>query len=249
MKPSLRIVDTGLRSARWNVAMTAALAELHASCGASDTLRIHHYPACVLLGAGQDMEQAADVAYCWNAGIEIARRVSGGGAVYMSPTMLAWDVLVDRAAHGGRLEAVTRAVCQGVAAGLSRLGAGARFRAPNDIVITERKVAGSSGYMLGRSAMLQGTVLVRDDVAAMACALRLPEAALRQGVTCLEAEIGSAPGMSAIMESIACSLADALEREPVPGELRRDEAALCEAMLRDEIGTDAYVADRSAALV
>jgi lipoate-protein ligase A len=244
MKPPLRIVDTGLRPARWNVAMTAALAELHAAGGASDTVRFHRYPACVLLGAGQLMEQAADAAYCREAGIEIARRVSGGGAVYMSPRMLAWDVLVDRATHGGRLEAVTRTVCDGVGAGLSKLGVEARFRAPNDIAIAESKVAGSSGYLAGRSALLQGTVLVRDDVAAMARALRLPEAVLRQRVTCLEEEIGSAPALPAIVEGIAQGLAEALAREPIPGQIRRDEAALCEALLRDEIGTDAYVAGR-----
>ena len=65
-----RILDTGLRPARWNVAMTAALAELHAQDGdVGDTVRFHRYPACVLLGRSQDIEHAADVEYCRRAGI------------------------------------------------------------------------------------------------------------------------------------------------------------------------------------
>ena len=37
MTPALRLLDTGLAAARWNVAMTAALAELHAAAAASPT--------------------------------------------------------------------------------------------------------------------------------------------------------------------------------------------------------------------
>jgi len=254
-KPPLRILDTGLRPARWNVAMTAALAEPHAAGTVCDTVRFHRYPTCVLLGAGQDMDSAADVAWCRRAGIEMARRVTGGGAVYMSPDMLAWDVLVDRRAHGGDqggdqggdLEAITRRVCGGVAVGLSRLGAEARFRAPNDIAILGRKVSGSSGYAVGRSAVLQGTVLTADDVVEMAHALRLPEAALRERVTCLGVEIGYAPAPADLMQCIVAGLAGTLGGEAQLGEPSGAELALCESLLRDEIGADDYVAGRSAA--
>ena len=226
--------------------MTAALAEMHAQGEAADTVRFHRYPACVLLGAGQNVESAADEGYCRGAGVEIARRVTGGGAVYMSPDMLAWDVVVHRGAGLGDLEDITRNVCAGVAAGLSRLGVEASFRTPNDIAIGDRKVSGSSGYTAGRSAVLQGTVLIADDIPAMARALRLPETALRERVTCLQAEIGTAPALPAIMESIAIGLAEVLRREPVPAQVHSDELTLCEALLRDEIGTDRYVASRNA---
>ncbi len=298
MKPPLRILDTGLQPPRWNVAMTAALAQLHARAQGTtgspsplwgeargggnpkpprsaipptlslphkgggddvarallnldrrspygDTLRFHCYPACILLGAGQDMASAADVAYCREAGIEIARRVTGGGAVYMSLGVLAWDVLVDRREFGGSLAAVTAHVCSGIAAGLSRLGAPARFRAPNDIAIGGLKVSGSSGCAAGCTTVLQGTVLITDDVPVMARALRLSEAELRARVTCLAAEIGAAPSLPAVIDCITMGLAEVLGREPVPDKLRCDELALCDELLREEIGTDAYVAGRA----
>jgi lipoate---protein ligase len=246
---SLRIVDTGLAPARWNVAMTAVLAELHSTSAIGDTVRFHRYPACVLIGAGQDVRLAADMDHCRREGIPIARRVTGGGAVYMSPGMLAWDVVVDRAACGGVFEAVTRSVCGGVAAGLSRVGATARFRPPNDIAIGGRKVSGSSGYAAGQSAVLQGTVLLTDEIPAMARALRLPEPALRERTTCLEAEIGAAPSLAWVADAITQGLAEALVCEAVPGRLHQKELALCEALLRDEIGTDAYALARTAASV
>jgi lipoate-protein ligase A len=240
---SLRIVDTDLAPARWNVAMTAALVELRSTDAVGDTVRFHRYPACVLVGAGQDLSLAADMDHCRRTGIAIARRVTGGGAVYMSPAMLAWDVVVDRAARGGgTLETVTRRVCGGVAAGLSRLGATACFRPPNDVAIRGRKVSGSGGYAAGRSAVLQGTVLLTDETAAMAPALRLPEPALRERTTCLEAEIGAAPALRSVVDAITEGLAETFDCEAVPGRLHPDEIALCEALLRNEIGSaDAYV--------
>jgi lipoate-protein ligase A len=229
--------------ARWNVAMTAALAELHAKGRSSDTVRFHRYPACVLLGRGQHAESAADLDYCRRHGIELARRVTGGGSVYMSPRMLAWDVVVDRRHFGGSLEAVTRRICAGVAAGLSQLelGAAARFRAPNDIEIGGRKVSGSSGYAEGHSAVLQGTVVVADDAAVMARALRIPETALREKVTSLEEALGRAPSIAILASCLARSIAGALAREPLSGQPGDEETALCEALLAQEIGTEAFV--------
>jgi lipoate---protein ligase len=211
------------------------------------TVRFHRYPACVLLGASQIVESAVDVTYCVEGGIEMARRVTGGGAVYMSPGMLAWDVLVETAALGRDLASVTERVCSGVAAGLARLGVPARFRAANDVEIGGRKVSGSSGYTAGHAALLQGTVLIGDDVRQMARTLRLPEAELRARVTCLANEVGEAPALPRVMDCITMGLAEALGRAPVPGEPRDDEIDLCDELLRAEIGTDSYVMGHVAA--
>lgn len=242
----LRILDTGLKPARWNVAMTAALVDLHSRGASAETVRFHRYPACVLLGKSQDVEQAADVAYCRRTGIEIARRVTGGGAVFMSPRMLAWDVVIDRRAWGCDLSEATRSICGGVAAGLRRLGVAARYRPPNDIEIGGRKVSGSSGYCEGRSAVLQGTVLIEDEVTVMARALRLPQAQVRERLTCVADALGSVPSMPSILEAATLGLADALGCELVHDRVSDEESALCDALFDDEIGTDAFVAGRSA---
>lgn len=243
MSASVRIIDTGLMPARWNVAMTAALAELHARGRTPDTVRFHRYPASVLLGRSQNAKSAADLDHCRRYGIGIARRVTGGGAVYMGPRMLAWDVVVDRRRCGSGLEAITRQLCEGVAGGLSQLGAMARFRAPNDVEIHGRKVSGSSGYAEGHSVVLQGTVVTTDDAAVMARTLRIPEASLRAKVTSLEGELGQAPSPTLVVACLARGIADAVQREPLSCQLRADETTLCEALLAGEIGTEEFVAE------
>jgi lipoate-protein ligase A len=238
---ALRIIDTGLMPARWNVAMTAALVELHSKRGASDLVRFHRYPPCVLIGATQKAERVADLEHCRRNGVDVVPRITGGGAVYMSPAMLAWDVIVDRRASGGPLDTLTRRICGGAAAGLSRLGVKARFRSPNDIAVGGRKISGSSGYAVWESAVLQGTVLLTDETAAMAAALRLPEATLRERTTCLEAEIGATLLLAQVVDAITGGLAEALGREPVPGRSFEAEFALCDLLLKSERGDDACI--------
>jgi lipoate-protein ligase A len=228
------MLDTGLRPARLNVAMTAALAARHADGKARDTVRFHRYHECVLLGRSQRTQEAVDMEHCRQSGIDVVHRVTGGGAVYMSPRMLAWDVVVDRRSLGGDLDTATRRICEGVAAGLSRLGCAARFRPANDIEIAGLKVSGSSGYAEGRTIALQGTILIEDDVSAMARALRIPGAALRERVTCLAAVMGSAPALRQVQTLVVEGLMTALGRTPLPEDPSTADLAEVEALLHTE---------------
>jgi lipoate---protein ligase len=115
------------------------------------------------------------------------------------------------------------------------------FRAPNDITIGGLKVSGSSGYMDGRSAALQGTVLIEDETSAMAHALRIPEPALRERVTNLADVLGRPLAMTDIRDSILSGLSKALQRIPAMDQPSADEIERTERLLDEEIGTDEFV--------
>ena len=237
----IRILDTGLRSGPWNVAMTATLVELHRSLRIPDTLRFHRYPRCVLLGRSQEACRVADVDFCRRERIELVRRVTGGGAVFMSPRMLAWDVVVDRRSWGSGLADLSRVICGGIVRGLSRLGVPGHFRPPNAIVIGERKVSGSSGYMEGRSAVLQGTLLIEDEAPTMAKALRIPETVLRAQTTCLNGVLGKPLSLHLLKAPLSQGLAQALQRRPILGHAGREELEHCEGLQGREIASDEFV--------
>ena len=141
MTATLRVVDTGLNSARWNIAMSAALSELHLSGSTPDTLRLHLYPRSVLIGRHQMLDQVVDRRACAAKGIEIARRITGGGAVYMAPGVLAWDLVMARGVLGS-LPHASETICGAVASALFRMGFAARFRAPGDVIIDGKKSVG-----------------------------------------------------------------------------------------------------------
>lgn len=239
MTAALRAIDTGVKPARWNVAMTAALAELHAADEMADTLRFHVYPRCVLLGRHQKLAQALDRDFCIRENIELARRVTGGGAVYMSPGVLAWDLVMSRRSLGA-LDKASETICGAVAAGLSRLGLAARFRPENNIEIGGRKVSGASGYAEGSSLIHQGTVLVDVDFGEMAAALALPAGRLRGHLVTVRDALGDMPEMNAVKEAIGAGISAAFGRP-----LRQDAISAAElaaaAGLHGELGSDAFV--------
>lgn len=225
MRRVLRIVDTGVRASRWNVAASAALAE----SGGDGLLRFHRYVPCVLLGNGQKLADAARKGP-W----EIARRVTGGGAVYMDPGILAWDLFVD----GRDPNALAATVGKAIAAAAIRLGAAAEYVPPHDVRVAGEKISGSSGLVLGSRLMLQGTLVATLDREAFAKSLVMPGS---MRVASLSEFLTPLPPMDAIMEAVADALCAGLDRTAAPGDLTDAENAAIETAYRGEIGTDAFV--------
>lgn len=240
---ALRIIDTGVKPARWNIAVTAALMELHRIGSTPDTIRFHRYPRSVLIGRNQKLEQEVDVERCGHDGVEIARRVTGGGAVYMSPGILAWDIVAGRARLGDTLEDVTLRIGSAIAAGLRRLGASAKARAQGAVEIEGRKVSGSSGGFDGPTVIMQGTMLIDFDHDEMMRVLKArpdtskPVAPVASLADCLD----RVPPVEVVNAALLLELNDVWDGASVTSDLRSDELALAEKLLAVEIGRDEFV--------
>jgi lipoate-protein ligase A len=246
MSDPLRIIETGERAARWNVAMTAALADLHHAGALEDTLRFHRYPASVLIGRHQVLSQAAHADRCAAEGVEIARRMSGGGAVYMAPGALAWDLVIARRRVGADLTRASAVIGEALAAGLARLGLPARYDARIGITIDGRKLCGLSGYFDGGTLVSQGTILIDTDLSEMRRFLKSPVSGL--ALATVRQTLGRAPGAGEIEAALARGLAQALGRP-----MRRQEPDAAELHCADawhaaECGRDSFVHDLAPSL-
>lgn len=225
----LRVFDTGLRPARWNVAASAVLAERHAAGATGALLRFHRYPPSVLIGRHQDAHAAARPG-AW----EIARRVTGGGAVYMDPGVLAWELL----ATGRDAAGLARTTGECVARALAKSGIAAEFVPPNDVRIAAGKVSGSAGLAVGATLLVQGTLVASIDRAALDASLAAPGP---QRVASLAEHLPAVPDSGSLARAIAAEIAQALGREPVDGDLSAEEEAGIERALADEYGRDDFV--------
>jgi lipoate---protein ligase len=241
----LRVIDTELRPPRWNIAMTAALAELHGASEIPDTLRFQRFQPCVLVGRNQDIRREVRLDRCRQKGVATARRVTGGGAVYMDAGILSWEIVAGRRRFGADLDEAAEKICTAVADGLVALGVPARFCPPNAIEAEGRKISGASGYFEGATLVYEGTVLVDFDPRDMAEVLRLPDAkegaALAHRVTSIAAILGRAPAVGEVQRALAASISDCFGFRITSEAASDRELALAERLHTVKFGTDRFV--------
>lgn len=252
----LRVVDSGLRDARFNLSLTEALSRGRRDGTTPDTLRFQHFAPSAIIGRHQLLHREVDLDWVAANGVQTARRMTGGGAIVMGPGLLGWELVLSRGAVPGTLDAVTALICAGVAEAIAGFGPPAAFRPRNDIEVNGRKVSGTGAYFDGEVLVFQGTVLVELDLDFMMNALRLPVrklgrrglAAMAERVTDLKTLLGAAPPMAVVQAAMAGALAKALGRQPRDGAPTSAELASARAIEAAEIGTDAFVRGHDDAL-
>ncbi|MFH1036238.1 MAG: DUF116 domain-containing protein [Pseudomonadota bacterium] len=180
---AFRLLDTGLVSAAENMALDEVLTR-RAGLGISPpTLRFLRFkPDAALLGYHQEAARELRLDYCAQEGIEVNRRLTGGGALLFQSSALGWELIapLHAAPFQGGFEAALTRICQADARGYSRLGMAASFRPRNDIEVAGRKISGTGGFVLEGGALFQGTVLVRNEIGRFLRALRVPVEKLKK---------------------------------------------------------------------
>ncbi|MCC7483880.1 MAG: lipoate--protein ligase family protein [Burkholderiales bacterium] len=252
MSGVFRVIDTGLRPGRAQIAFDQALIESRREGWIPDTIRFLRFPPTALIGRHQALSSEVKLDHCRRHGIGIARRLTGGGAIYFDEGQLGWELVFDRASLGiAGLGELARGICEAAAAGLSRLGVDARFRPRNDIEVGGRKLCGTGGFFDGRAHFYQGTVLIDTDPEHMAAALNVPRAKLArraldsaaERVVTLRELLGVAPAADEVAAVLLAGFAERLGIEPRRGVIGAAEEALARRLHDEEIGTDAFVAE------
>ncbi|WP_343079103.1 biotin/lipoate A/B protein ligase family protein [Ostreiculturibacter nitratireducens] len=251
MTKPFRVIDTGIRGCREQMAFDQALIAGHKAGTTPDTVRFLQFPPSVLVGRHQAISQELNLDACRVAGVGIGRRITGGGALYLDEGQFGWELVFHKSTLGlTNLGDLAREICEAAAAGLSRLGIDARYRPRNDIEVDGRKISGTGGFFDGDTIFYQGTVLVAMDGAKMASLLNIPAAKLakrgqtsgaQRVVTMTELFDGNPPPISEVKAAILEGFAERLGISPVPGEILESEEAAARAIFDEEIGTDDFV--------
>jgi len=248
-----RIIDTGVREGRSNIAFDAALIELRQQDQVADTIRFMRFPPTALIGRHQDLSREINLDYCAKDGVGTVRRITGGGAIYLDEGQLGWELVFHRSSLGiAALPDLAREICNAAATGLARLGFDAKFRPRNDIEVDGRKISGTGGFFDGDILIYQGTVLVDMNAAQMVKALNVPQSkvakhnldsAAQRVVTLKELLGDDLPDMQTIQAALIAGFTDGLGISAEPGEITAAEEALAKEHFDSEIGTDEFVAE------
>lgn len=123
---------------------------------------------CIVVGKNQNTRQEIDQKYCDEHGIQIVRRVSGGGAVYHDYNNLNYTIISNKDSEA---DFDFKSMSQPVLNALADMGVDAQFTGRNDLQIGDQKFCGNAQYIKGKRVMHHGCMMFDVDVSVLSKAL------------------------------------------------------------------------------
>lgn len=118
----------------------------------------------VIVGVNQLIEEVVALPYAMDNGIKVARRNTGGGAVYHDLGNLNYSIITD---YDKLLTNSIKVYVQPILQTLGRLGLKAVLQGKNDILVEGRKVSGCAQKIYGRRILHHGCILIDTELETM----------------------------------------------------------------------------------
>jgi lipoate-protein ligase A len=216
-----------------------------------DRAILHLYrfdPPAVVIGYHQDPRTEADMRACATRGVEVHRRLTGGGSILMGPGQLGLALALPRSAvsTAGGFGPVFEALSGGIIEALRGHGVESVLRPKNDLAVDGRKICGVGAYTdAGGMLLFHASTLVDVDFDLMLEVLRIPEAKhrdkfvahAREGMTTLREQVGREVPVeefaAAVEDGYRRSLGVRLERGEIDAVRWEDVERLAATRYRD----------------
>lgn len=178
---AFRYLETGEHAAAYNMGLDEAILESVASGAQPPTLRLYAWkPYAVSIGYFQGVQDEVDLTRCVELGIDVVRRLTGGGAVFHAQELTYSLVVPD--SHplvAGTILDSYRSICSGVMRGLEVLGIHADFMPLNDVCAADKKLSGNAQTRKRGCVLQHGTIILGLDVDTMFSILKVPNEKLK----------------------------------------------------------------------
>ena len=222
----------------------------------SNTLRFYCWaPSAVSVGRFQDLSDAVRVGDCCQHGVDIVRRISGGGTVYHDNHGEITYSVVAKENDLGTADVVYayNKICNGLIEAARNLGIDANF-SPGDqrncpnLAVGGRKISGSSQYHKGGVLLQHGTFLLDVDLEKMFTYLRVPWAQTINDVVCVanekitsvKKELNRDVCVHEAFETLVNGFQKDLEMKLVEGPLTEDEQQLASKLQEEKYSQDSW---------
>ncbi|MFX0114004.1 MAG: biotin/lipoate A/B protein ligase family protein, partial [Candidatus Hodarchaeota archaeon] len=206
-----RLLPISTNDAFWNMAVDEALLERCRSGTTPHTLRFYCWqPSAVSIGRNQAIHDEVDLEAAEKLGIDVVRRISGGGAVFHANRgEITYSVVINEKLIPDQSgQAVFFKLAQGISIALSKLGLSAEEEAIHcpSIFVKNRKISGNAQAKRGGIILQHGTLLLSYNPELMYTVLKVKGQRTKtkmvqsvfQHVTTLEQELGYIPSQEKI---------------------------------------------------
>ena len=238
MKETWRLIDMRIEDAPTQMAIDEAIAMARIKENTPNTIRLYRWkPSAVSIGYFQSIEKEVNLPACMEHGVDVIRRITGGGAVYhdydgeITYSLVAPET--DPRMPADILESY-ELICGAIANGLATLGVEAEFKPVNDIVAGGKKISGNAQTRRHGVVLQHGTIIVDSDIRRMFQVLRVSDAkisdkliqAVEDRVTNLRRYLGRLVGFDEARAALVKGFEDTFEVALQPGELTEAETRL-----------------------
>jgi len=191
-----RLLKLETKDAFANMAIDEAIITARIKRLMPNTLRFYRWnPSAVSIGRFQNVFNKVDVENCRSHGVDIVRRITGGGTVYHDfEGEITYSVVVKEKDLGTQDVVVAyNTICNGLIEAAKILGVNANFN-PGDprncpnIAIDGKKISGGAQFHKGGVLLQHGTFLLDVDLTEMFTFLRVPWAKTITDVVCVAKE-------------------------------------------------------------
>jgi lipoate---protein ligase len=166
----IRILETGYNSGPWNMALDEVLLMNYVNHDIP-ILRLYGWqPAAVSIGYFQSMNEEVDVKKCKQIGIDVVRRITGGGAI-LHQSELTYSFITK--IYPKSIMESYNLICDPVVMCINKLGFNAKFVPLNDIIINNKKVSGNAQTRKKNTLLQHGTILLDVNVEKMFSVLKV----------------------------------------------------------------------------
>lgn len=248
-----RLLPMRIDDAFTAMAIDEAILRLNAIGKSPNSIRFWRWqPSAVSIGYFQSVEREVDLNAAKRYGVDVVRRITGGGAVYHDyDGELTYSVVCRQDDVPADIIESYRMICDGLVRGFRRLGLKAEFKPVNDVQVNGKKISGSAQTRQWGSVLQHGTILISPDVRRMFELLKVsPEkisdkfiASVYERVTTIERELGQKPTFEEVRDAMSSGFAETFDVELVEGELSREELELT-AQLRPKYASEEWLRKR-----
>jgi lipoate-protein ligase A len=251
-----RLLKLETHDAYVNMAIDEAVLTARMGKLVPDTVRFYGWkPSAVSIGKFQSIQNEVQLENCRKHGVDIVRRVTGGGTVYHdSEDEITYSVIANKQDLSARdITTVYARIYAGIVEALTIMGITADFSEGNqktcpNLTINGRKISGSAQCHKSGIVLQHGTLLLNVDLGKMFSLIRIPWAK-----TCIDAvsvaknkitSVSMELGRSVSTEEVNCALIEgfqkALNIKLVEGQLAPFENELAQKLCREKYSSDRW---------
>jgi lipoate-protein ligase A len=177
------------------------------------TIRFWLNSRAVVIGYSQSIRAEVNLEVCNKEGIEVVRRLSGGGTIYQDLGNLNYSITIETdhtLVKGLDISQSIRTLCSGVITALKTFGTNPIFESSGNILINNKKVSGNAQARRKKAILHHGTLLINSDLNLLADVINAPNhagiiqgvASKRSPVTNLSDELSQQVSMEKVKESL-----------------------------------------------